>query len=441
MPFEVKIPFPFRPLLPLVNKELAKCIRCGECRCVCPVFQETFSERHTARGRLQILEALAKGLLEPTASVREAIDNCLLCAKCADVCENKVNLAKAVLAAREIFAQNMGMPLSKKLLSAVLSQPSPLLRTEAKFALWLQYLMCKKNPEHGGLHLRYATALMDRGQYLPQIADVPFTAGYSKRIHNKRERVIFFAGCLINFAMRAVADSLVIIFDALGIDVLAPSAQVCCGMPMVACGDVGALARQAEKNEKALADSDTVKIITACASCGHMLKYLYPEMLRAHTIHARVRKMADRTVDAAEYLVHDIGISRLREIVKSPINDFVTWHDPCHLSPGQSRAAPRLLLELATGGNVKEMNAPDACCGFGGSYCFGNMSLSKKIQARKITDAVQTGTTTIGTACPGCMVQLADGLGRQNVPAMRVRHVLEILACTVAGSRQLSNAV
>ena len=41
----------------VVKEELYKCIRCGECRTVCPIFKESPAERYTARGKMQIAQA------------------------------------------------------------------------------------------------------------------------------------------------------------------------------------------------------------------------------------------------------------------------------------------------------------------------------------------------------------------------------------------------
>ena len=57
----------------IVKEELYKCIRCGECRTVCPVFKETPAERYTARGKMQIAEALAEGKLEFTVYLGDLV--------------------------------------------------------------------------------------------------------------------------------------------------------------------------------------------------------------------------------------------------------------------------------------------------------------------------------------------------------------------------------
>ncbi|MBP2664442.1 MAG: lutA 3, partial [Firmicutes bacterium] len=38
------------------QQQLVKCIRCGTCRSVCPVFQVSDNENTTARGKVKLLE-------------------------------------------------------------------------------------------------------------------------------------------------------------------------------------------------------------------------------------------------------------------------------------------------------------------------------------------------------------------------------------------------
>ena len=104
----------------VVKEELYKCIRCGECRTVCPVFRETPAERYTARGKMQIAEALAEGRLEFTEHVREALDNCLLCTGCAAQCGSEARADRVIMASRQAFAEELGLPAIKKAISCLL---------------------------------------------------------------------------------------------------------------------------------------------------------------------------------------------------------------------------------------------------------------------------------------------------------------------------------
>lgn len=418
-------------LLKVVNEEIYKCIRCGECRTVCPVFRETPSERYTARGKMQIAEGLAKGTLEFNDRVREALDNCLLCTGCANQCSSGARADRVIIATRQAFAKELGIPPVKKAIAMALTQPSKLLGVEARIGSMLQPLLFKAVPQTSGLYRRFAMPVVDENQYIPEIASVPFRDRVQFAGKSGQKKVTFFTGCMTNYAMTEIGDSLVKVLNALDIAVDVPSEQGCCGMPMLASGDVVSVRKQAARNVKALANlSSDEPIVVACASCGHMLKHGYHDMLADDAeLAPLLENIASRTMDITEYLIRIVGEEKVRALVGSGAPASVTYHDPCHLRKAQKIVAePRKVLGIAARSDIKEMEHPEICCGLGGTYCIANMERSKQIQSRKIDEATDTGANCIATACPGCILQLRDGVRRGARPAMDVKHVIQLLA-------------
>jgi glycolate oxidase iron-sulfur subunit len=88
---------------------------------------------------------------------------------------------------------------------------------------------------------------------------------------------------------------------------------------------------------------------------------------------------------------------------------------------------PREILKGIPGISFKEMSAPDACCGSGGSYVLTHFDTSTSIGRRKVDDVVRTGADTVATGCPACMMQLFDNLHRFD-GTQTVRHYVSILA-------------
>ena len=71
------------------------------------------------------------------------------------------------------------------------------------------------------------------------------------------------------------------------------------------------------------------------------------------------------------------------------------------------------------------MKHPCKCCGLGGGVSFANYDLSMEIMRSKAGNIKDTGADILATACPGCMVQIKDGLKRFEVKA-EVKHVVEL---------------
>ncbi len=113
----------------------------------------------------------------------------------------------------------------------------------------------------------------------------------------------------------------------------------------------------------------------------------------------------------------------------------ITYHESCHLkkSLGISKEV-RELLKLNENYVLKEMAEADKCCGCGGSFTLTQPELSLKIGTRKWKNIVDSGAEEVVTACPACMMQIADMLGR-NQTDMKVRHSLEILAETLTAGK------
>ena len=418
---------PFSVIGPLVNTELSKCRRCGDCKANCPVYGEKLSERHTARGKMMMIQAVARGELEPTEAVRETVDNCLLCTGCVNRCNNHIRTDKIIMMTRRVFAEQKGRSLLKKMIGATLSQPNALLEVQTRIGSKIMPLFFKKVSASSGLLRRFPIPMIDGKQYVPEFAPRTFRSAYKENLPPRAEKVMFFTGCMINYAMTSIAESMVRVMSALDVQVIVPPAQQCCGMPMATGGDFGIALARAEENLKAF-DGDCT-IVTACASCGHMLREGYLDICDDSAMRQQLQKMADRTVDVTEYLYRHIGMDRIRRALTCPTGLTVAYHDPCHLRKAQRIIEePRELIAAATGARPRELRYPDACCGLGGTYALTHMKISKQVQAKKIADIHNTDAEALLTACPGCVLQLEDGLRRLPGRLKRALHVVEAMA-------------
>jgi glycolate oxidase iron-sulfur subunit len=105
----------------------------------------------------------------------------------------------------------------------------------------------------------------------------------------------------------------------------------------------------------------------------------------------------------------------------------VVYQDACHLAHAQRISqAPRTLLRAIPGIQLREMAESGLCCGSAGIYNVTNPAESRRLQQRKLDNALATGAQTIATANPGCLLQLQSGL-RERGSAVQVKHVVELL--------------
>jgi len=87
---------------------------------------------------------------------------------------------------------------------------------------------------------------------------------------------------------------------------------------------------------------------------------------------------------------------------------------------------PRSLLEEIPGIELLEMEEPEACCGFGGSFSLSQYDLSVRINEEKMEDIERTEAREVVMGCPGCLLHMQDGLSRRESP-IRALHTMEVL--------------
>ena len=393
--------------------ELMPCVRCGQCRSVCPVFLAKGIESDSPRGRVALVRALLEGRIEPNDLLAEKIEQCALCQTCFQECPSGVHVERIILAARERLASLRGIPAKKQVLTRWLLPNVNRVRPFIPLASRVQRLI---GAEVGNGEYRlpnYRLPLVGKrlvpnltGQTIYSAASRMTTAGSGQR------KVVLFAGCMIAYGYPRVGRAVLEVLRHHEVEVTVPKDQVCCGLPALASGDTGSFERVRQRNLAVLRATDCDAIVTACASCGSTLKEYYQQDVRVCVY------------DFSEFVADQIEFRPPRGAAEGR----VTYHDPCHLRKAQGVTnQPRRLLKSLPGTTFQEVSNPDRCCGFGGTFSLSFQSLSDEIGATKVDAVMRTGAETVVTACPGCMLHLANGL-HQRQSQVRVVHVAEILA-------------
>ena len=92
------------------SDEIKKCILCGSCQAVCPVYAESLDETKVARGRMALLNAVLEGELDLTPGLSEILATCIGCKACSEHCPSGAAADLANLAAK-ITGKPEGTPL------------------------------------------------------------------------------------------------------------------------------------------------------------------------------------------------------------------------------------------------------------------------------------------------------------------------------------------
>ena len=409
-----------------VAREAAKCILCGSCQSVCPVYAETLAETQVARGRMALLQALIDGELELTDQLTRILSTCIGCKACTSACPAGAAPDMANLAAKILLGKAKGLPFYKQLITRQLLTNPTLLGASSRVVQTLGrrvYTPLAKVP-----FVR---------RVLPYVRDgIPrnLFSGSTPPFHDRepenrvpgalRGRVALFYGCAIDHVYPEWGEKAVHLLNRAGFEVEMPHGLTCCGAPLLYAGDGDAAKEMMTKNLALLSRSDLDAIITLCATCGSTLKELYPSFLE----NDGARRLSEKVFDLQEFIMQGELIRNLESIegVRPPLR--VTYHDPCHLNRGMGvQSAPREILRNLPGIDYVEMEDAGRCCGGGGLFSMSHYDLSLKMGEHKVGSIIASGAEVVATGCPSCVMQLTDLLAREGA-SIAVVHVCDLVA-------------
>ncbi len=411
------------------RESLERCVRCNSCQAACPTYRAAGREPSSARGRASLIRAYLDEEIALTDEYIKHIRECLVCGACNQSCPNGVDVAGAVLSARADYVEKQGMSLFPSIVIKKILDSKNLMPLTLRLGSVLQGIFFRDSSSASGLVSRFPLPLVGDGRLVPSIAktfflDLPGVRSLDNpksASEKKTARVVFFAGCGINYLLPEVGEATLRALERRGVQVIVPRAQVCCGMPALSSGDVETAKDLAGKNFEIIKEIDADYITTSCATCTHALKKVFEELLADEV--DGLKDFSERVKDITE-LLSILPDDQMEKPTEGPIT--VTYHDPCHLARYLGiKDEPRELL-LKKGLELREMRHPCSCCGLGGGVGFTNYELSMEVAEYKAENIKESGAEIVATACPGCMVQLKDSLHRFGVNA-KVKHVVELL--------------
>lgn len=400
-----------------LREEVHNCIRCGLCVNACPVYKQLYFEGASPRGKVQLIKKILEGALELSENFSRLLFTCLLCETCTVNCPSGLQPDRLMKAMRAEVYDKFGLPWQKRALFHLLSGDVLL-----PFCLFwgravenpLRFLL----PGEGKVGtIPYARLpLLNSKPLLKQFPEVIPAQG------PRVGRVLYFVGCATNYLFENVGKSVIDVLTRLGIEVVIPKGQACCGLPICLSGARKMALKNIERNLELFNRTDADAVITDCATCGAALKKEYPHILEEMGANAEAAQaLSSRVQDISQYLT-----SFDLEKVLKPVRRRVTYHDPCHLLRSQGvKDAPRNLLKRIPELEFVEMADADVCCGGGGTFQWEHPEVASGITSKKIQAIVETCSDQVASGCPGCRLQIHGNLGSSLI---QVVHPVEILA-------------
>ena len=396
-----------------LKEEVYKCIKCGLCLTPCPVYNLLRFEGASPRGRVQLIKKILEGKTELSENFQSLLFTCLLCETCTANCPSGLKTDRLMKAMRSEIQERLGTDWQKRMLGN-------LLRDKRRLPF---FLFCERTRENlfsfqeGKSGLPADSELPRPGsktlrQQVPEVNPVPESKG----------KVLYFTGCATNYFYPNVGKSVIKVLNRLGMEVILPGGQMCCGLPLMQAGGRKIALKNIRENLKLFNRKDVDAVVVDCAACGAALKKEYALILEEMGEDATpANELAGKVMDISQILARsDLGKSL------KPVPGRVTYHDPCHLGRSQGvKEEPRNLLRRIPGLELVEMAAADACCGGGAALPWEHPDVASGISRNKIQSIRETRATVVASGCPWCRRQIGENLGNEPV---RVVHPVEILA-------------
>lgn len=401
-----------------------RCVRCGACANVCPVYRLVGGHR---MGYIYIgaIGLILTYLFHGKDRAKALVQNCVNCQACKSVCAAGIDLPGLIEEIRMRYIEQDGNSLPMNLLASTL-------KNRKAFHSLLKFAKYAQKPLTGGeqfiRHLPSMFAKDNEFRALPAIADKSFRDRWEKMDRpvsaNPSLRVAIFAGCVQDFVYPEQLEAAVKLMQGHNIRVDFPMDQSCCGLPVVMMGQRETARDVALQNMDAFEKGDYDVILTLCASCASQLKEGYVELFAGQPgRQARAKALADKVMDFSTFAKEKLGLSAESF---NHSDEKVTYHASCHLCRGLGvKEAPRELIAAAA--DYVPAAEEEVCCGFGGTYSAKFPEVSAALLRKKLDGIADTGAARVVMDCPGCVLQIRGGAEKDG-KGLKVTHISELLA-------------
>ncbi|TGS09549.1 glycolate oxidase subunit GlcF [Mesorhizobium sp. M2E.F.Ca.ET.209.01.1.1] len=410
------------------EKILRKCVHCGFCTATCPTYVTLGNELDSPRGRIYLIKDMLENARPADKEIVTHIDRCLSCLACMTTCPSGVNYMHLVDHARAHIQETYKRPLldrlTRAMLAFVLPYPSRF-RAALKLAgLGRPFIgLFEKLPA-----LKPVAAMLK----LAPSSLPPVSPKASPGVHagqgTKRGRVAILTGCAQSVLDPAINDATISLLTRLGVEVVVPEGEGCCGALVHHMGREDQALASARRNvdawTRAIEQGGLDAIIITASGCGTTIKD-YGFMLRLDPAYAdKAARVSALAKDVTEYL----ATLDLPEPVRKP-GMIVAYHSACSMQHGQRiTRQPKELLAKA-GFVVREPREGHLCCGSAGTYNILQPDISAKLRDRKVRNIEATGAEIVATGNIGCITQIA------SAARLPVVHTIKLLDWAYGGPK------
>ncbi len=235
-------------------------------------------------------------------------------------------------------------------------------------------------------------------------------------------KVEIFIPCFIDQLYPTVAMNMVKVLRKVGCTVHYNNKQTCCGQPAFNAGFWGEAKEVCSKFIKDFEGANYV--VVPSASCTGFIKNYYQKLFTDGEKKEELDALQSRVFEFSDFLVNVLKITDVGATYKAK----ATYHDSCAaLRECGIKQEPRILLQNVKGLEIKEMNAVETCCGFGGTFAVKFEPISIAMADQKAINARETGAEFIISTDISCLMHI-DGYIKYKGMPLKTMHLADILS-------------
>jgi L-lactate dehydrogenase complex protein LldE len=236
-------------------------------------------------------------------------------------------------------------------------------------------------------------------------------------------KVALFIPCYVDLINPEVGVSMVRVLRRLGIELIYPEGQTCCGQPAFNSGFFNEARTVARHFLDVFEKERWDYVVCPSGSCATMVSHYYPFIFKGMPEENRSETLGHRVREFSDFLVNVLGVKAL----SARYEGKAVFHCGCH----QRRELgvleePRELLRGVEGLELVDWENEELCCGFGGTFAVKMPAVSTAMADEKIEALVKSGADTLVSGDSSCLMHLSGRLKRKG-HGTRVYHLAQIL--------------
>ncbi|MES2109067.1 MAG: (Fe-S)-binding protein [Bacteroidota bacterium] len=236
-----------------------------------------------------------------------------------------------------------------------------------------------------------------------------------------------FIPCYVDQFYPGAAIATLRLLEKLGVNVVYPMNQTCCGQPMANSGFEHLTHGCNELFIKNFAEFDY--IVAPSGSCVlHIRDHLHNENNAS-----KVEEIRWKTYELTSFLTDVLKVKSLPAKFPHRVGVHQSCHGQrgLHISSMSELVAPEFskpgsLLKMVDGIDLVDLNRKDECCGFGGTFCVTEEAVSAKMGKDRVADHLLNGAEYITGVDMSCLMHM-EGILRRQGSKVKVIHIAEIL--------------